>query len=54
MQVHGGVLAGLASPQLTMTGNVDLRYSEAGTILAANLTGRYVAFNGWQEISTNN
>lgn len=54
VQVHGGVLSGPASPQLTMTGNVDLRYSEAGTTLAANLTGRYVAFNGWQEISTNN
>jgi hypothetical protein len=30
-----------------------MRYSSTGVALASGLTGRYVAFNGWQEISTN-
>jgi len=52
--VHGGVVQGPASLQLILTGTIDARYSEAGVDLASALTGRYVAFNGWQEISTNN
>jgi hypothetical protein len=53
-RVHGGVVQGPASLQLILTGTIDARYSEAGVDLASALTGRYVAFNGWQEISTNN
>ena len=53
-KVYGGVVQGPASLQLNLTGTIDARYSEAGVGLASALTGRYVAFNGWQEISTNN
>lgn len=53
-RVHGGMLQGPSSLALTLTGTIDARYSEAGVNLASALTGRYVAFNGWQEISTNN
>ena len=52
-RVHGGMLQGPSSLALTLTGTIDARYSEAGVDLASALTGRYVAFNGWQEISTN-
>lgn len=52
-QVYGGVLQGPTSTALNMTGTVDFRFSSAGTALAESVTGRYVAFNGWQEISTN-
>jgi hypothetical protein len=37
-----------------MKGTADIRYSAAAIDLATRLTGRYVALNGWQEITTNN
>jgi len=53
-RVHGGMVQGPAGAAITLTGTIDARYSSAGVDLATRLTGRYVAFNGWQEISTNN
>lgn len=53
-KVHGGMVQGPSGAALTLTGTIDARYSSAGVDLATRLTGRYVAFNGWQEISTNN
>ncbi len=53
-RVLGGMVQGPDGAAITMTGTIDARYSSAGVDLAAQLTGRYVAFNGWQEISTNN
>lgn len=52
-RIHGGMVQGPTGAALTLTGTIDARYSSAGVDLATRLTGRYVAFNGWQEISTN-
>ena len=38
---------------IDMRGTCDLKYSSDAILLAQNLTGRYVAFNGWQEVATN-
>lgn len=53
-QIYGGVITGPASPELDLRGTIDLRYSAQAIALAGSLVGRYVAFNGWQEISGNN
>lgn len=52
-QVYGGTIMGNTGNLLDLRGTVDLRYSRAGVNIARNLAGRYVAFNGWQEISVN-
>ncbi len=52
-QIYGGLVQGPESADLILRGTIDMRYSSAGVALASGLTGRYVAFNGWQEISTN-
>jgi hypothetical protein len=53
-EVNGAVLLGPECPSLRLRGTIDLRYSSTGVDLAAGLLGRYVAFNGWQEIATGN
>jgi hypothetical protein len=52
-QLYGGVILGPSSNEIDLRGTIDVRYSAPAIALAQNLTGRYVAFNGWQEISTN-
>jgi len=52
-QVYGGTIMGSSGNLLDLRGTADLRYSQAGVNIARNLAGRYVAFNGWQEISVN-
>lgn len=51
--IRGGVILGPNCSLLDIRGTCDLEFSAAAVALATNLTGRYVAFNGWQEISTN-
>jgi hypothetical protein len=50
-RLSGGVIIGEAGNELDLRGTVDLRFSGPALQLAMNLTGRYVAFNGWQELS---
>lgn len=52
--IVGGILLGPACSDIDLRGTADLQYSQEAIDLARNLTGRYVAFNGWQEITTNN
>ena len=51
--VYGGVVlrGGPSGPRIRMGGNFNLRYSQTAIQLAEQLAGRYVAFNGWQEVS---
>ncbi len=49
--IYGALVQGPAGQNLTMKGNCAFHYSQAGVDLASNLTLRYVAFNGWQEIA---
>jgi hypothetical protein len=52
--VYGGIVMGPGGSSIKMKGTADIRYSAAAIDLATRLTGRYVALNGWQEITTNN
>lgn len=52
-QIYGAVIMGPSSPGARMVGTLDIRYSTEGINLAERVLGRYAAFNGWQEISTN-
>ncbi|MGE3175087.1 MAG: hypothetical protein AB7O97_20840 [Planctomycetota bacterium] len=52
-QVFGSVLIGPACTSMDLSGTCDLRYSEEAVDLARGLVGRYTAFNGWQELGTN-
>jgi len=51
--VYGGIVMGPTGSSIKMKGTADIRYSTAAINLATRLTGRYVALNGWQEITTN-
>lgn len=53
IKIYGGLMMGPSSPELKVTGTADIYYSSTGVAMAGSLAGRYVAFNGWQEISTN-
>lgn len=52
-RIYGATVLGQGGIRVDVRGTCDLRYSQAAVDLATRLTGRYVAFNGWQEISTN-
>jgi hypothetical protein len=52
-RIYGATVLGQGGIRVDVRGTCDLRYSQAAVALATRLTGRYVAFNGWQEISTN-
>jgi hypothetical protein len=52
-RIYGGAVIGEAGDDLDLRGTIDIRYSAPAIDLAVDLTGRYVAFNGWQEITTN-
>jgi hypothetical protein len=51
--IYGGIVMGPSGATIKMKGTADIRYSAAAIDLATRLTGRYVALNGWQEITTN-
>lgn len=50
-QVYGGVLLAPTSSFVTLKGTADIKFSSEAIDLATTLTTRYVAFNGWQELS---
>ena len=52
-QIRGSLVEGPNGTTLAVKGTADIRYSAAAINEAERLTGRYVALNGWQEISTN-
>jgi hypothetical protein len=52
--VYGGIVMGPGGSTIKMKGTADIRYSAAAIDYATRLTGRYVALNGWQEVTTNN
>lgn len=50
--IYGGVVVAASSPHFYMEGNMEVYYSsEAISGATATLPGKYLAFNGWQEIS---
>ena len=50
--IYGGVVVGATSPHFYLEGNMEIRYStEAISGATAVMPGKYLAFNGWQEIS---
>ena len=50
-QVYGSILQGPNGGVLDLRGTVDLHYSAEAINLANSISGQYVAFNGWQELS---
>jgi hypothetical protein len=51
--LYGGTVLGDLGDDFDLRGTADVRYSHQAIDLAIHLTGRYVAFNGWQELSIN-
>jgi hypothetical protein len=52
-RVYGSIVMGPGGSTIKMKGTADIRYSSDAILQATRLTGRYVALNGWQEITTN-
>lgn len=50
-EVNGAILQGAGGGLIQTKGNFDLRYSSQAIALANAISGRYVSFNGWQELS---
>ena len=50
-QIYGGILSGPVTGQITFKGTSDVYFSAEAIKIANTLTSRYVAFNGWQELS---
>ncbi|MBI5851035.1 MAG: hypothetical protein HZB39_08395 [Planctomycetes bacterium] len=50
--INGALVLGPDANTLDVRGTIDLTYSAQAVETARRLTGRYVAYNGWQEIST--
>jgi hypothetical protein len=53
IEVLGGLVGGPATGAFRMVGTADIRYSTEAIELANRVTGRYVAYNGWQELPRN-
>lgn len=51
--INGALITGPATTLLRTRGTSSLTFSAEAIALAMQLTGRYVAFNGWQELSRN-
>jgi hypothetical protein len=50
--IHGSIIQGPSGSQIQGKGNLTVQYSSAAVELANNSGAtRYVAFNGWQELS---
>lgn len=50
-QVYGAVVQGPTGSMIRDTGTFDVRYSQEAITLANSIGGRYVSFNGWQELA---
>jgi hypothetical protein len=50
-EIYGGLVQGPAATQLTFKGTSDVYFSDQALQIAYTVSSRYVAFNGWQEIS---
>lgn len=50
IEVLGALVGGPSTPGFRITGTADLRYSTEAIEVARRTTGRYVAYNGWQEL----
>lgn len=51
MDICGAILQGPSASELRCGGTADIVYSSDAIALANSISGRYVAFNGWQELS---
>lgn len=51
VDVYGAILQGPAASSITMKGTMNVHYSSEAISLANSMGGRYVSFNGWQEIA---
>jgi len=49
--IYGALVMGPNSPNVRATGTFRLRYCDDAIQLANRLSGRYVTFNGWQELA---
>jgi hypothetical protein len=49
-QIYGALVQGPNGRIVSTRGTMDVRYSSEAIQLARSVTGRYVAFNGWQEL----
>ena len=49
--IYGAVIMGPDAGEVRATGTFQLRYSEEAIRFTNALTGRYVTFNGWQELA---
>ncbi|MHC4515567.1 MAG: hypothetical protein ACYTGW_16305 [Planctomycetota bacterium] len=50
-QVYGAILQGPSGGKFEIKGTMDVYYSEQAVALANSVSGRYVAFIGWQELA---
>lgn len=50
-KIYGGIIQGPAGSKLTLRGTSNAYFSEEALKIASKLTTKYVAFNGWQELS---
>ena len=48
---YGGIIQGPKANKVTFAGTTDVYFSAEAAALATKLTAKYVAFNGWQELS---
>jgi hypothetical protein len=51
--VYGSLVQGPAGGSIVTKGTFDLYYSTEAIAVANSVSGRYVSFNGWQELSRN-
>lgn len=50
-RICGSIVQGVGAPRVTATGTLDVTYSQEAITLANSIGGRYVSFNGWQELA---
>jgi len=48
--IYGSVVTGPATKQILATGTLNVRYSTEAIALANSASGRFVTYNGWQEL----
>lgn len=49
--INGGIIQGDSGGRIDFNGTVDVHYSETSIAVANSTSGKYVAFNGWQNLS---
>jgi len=50
-QIYGGIIQGDSGGLIDFNGTVDVYYSDTAIAVANSTSGKYVAFNGWQNLS---